>query len=75
MLPVGGGSFNIVWWGYKYMFPLDAGLMIHSSWMGGCKNVNHFLLGFCDPLGINNGHPLSSNFQIFLAWCKFGTKT
>ncbi len=33
---------------------------------GGCNNVNNFLLGFCDPLGINNGHPLSSNFQIYI---------
>ncbi len=30
-LPVGGGSFNIVWWGYKYMFTLDGGSKIHSS--------------------------------------------
>ncbi len=29
-------------------------------------------MGFCDPLGINNGYPLSSNFQIFLALCKCG---
>ncbi len=38
------------------------------------KNVNHFLLGFCDPLGINNGHQLSSNFQIYLGLCKCVTK-
>ncbi len=37
-----------------------------------CKNVNQFLLGFCDHIGINNGHPLSSNFHILLALCKCG---
>ncbi len=56
------------------MFPLD-GVQRYIVVEWGCKNVKHFLLGFCDPLGINNGHPLSSNSQICLALCKCGTKT
>ncbi len=41
----------------------------------GLQKCQPFLQGFCDPLGINNSHALSSNFQIFLALCKCGRKT
>ncbi len=74
-LPVGGGSFNSVWWGYKYMFPLDRGSKIHSSWIDVAKMLTIFYWVSVTPLGINNGHLLSSNFQIFLALCKCATKT
>ncbi len=74
-LPVGAGSFNIMWWGYKYMFPLDGGSKILSSWMGVAKMLTFFYWVSVTPLGINNCHPLSSNFQIFLALCKYETKT
>ncbi len=42
--------------------------------MGVAKNVNQFLLGICDPLGINDGHPLSSYFHISLDISKCETK-
>ncbi len=55
------------------MLPLDGGSKIHS-WMAVAKMLTTFYLVLVTPLGINHGHSLSFNFQIFLALCKCGTK-